>query len=195
MRSGSPASLYVWLIFLSLPLACCSTPSRWCDFRTPSAYCRWLSSVSGRHIRLPTEAEWEKAARGGLESKRYPWGDRLDSRDMANYLVDPMQRAASGTTQCRTYPANGYGLFDAAGNVWQWVQDWYDSHYYSCRRPATLRGRPRGHSGCSVVAAGSSLTGACCRAAIGTTCPRIPTRTGSVFGLSPTSRRWFPEQD
>lgn len=95
-----------------------------------SAYCAWLSAITGRAYRLPTEAEWEKAARGGTESKRYPWGDRLD-RNMANFLVDPAQRATQGTTPCRTYPPNPYGLFDMAGNVWEWVNDWYDPRYYS----------------------------------------------------------------
>ena len=94
-----------------------------------AAYCAWLSANTGRPFRLPTEAEWEKAARGGTESKRYPWGDRLD-RNMANFLVDPAQRPLQGTTPCRTFPPNPFGLFDMAGNVWEWVQDWYDPRYY-----------------------------------------------------------------
>jgi len=56
------------------------------------AYCSWLAASTGKPFRLPTEAEWEKAARGGAESKRYPWGDRLD-RNMANFLVDPALKA------------------------------------------------------------------------------------------------------
>jgi sulfatase modifying factor 1 len=100
---------------------------RWDD---AMAYCAWLSGATGRIVRLPTEAEWEKAARGALEAKRYPWGDRLD-RNMANFLVDPALKSTHGTTPCRTYPANGYGLFDVAGNVWEWVQDWYDPQAYS----------------------------------------------------------------
>ena len=81
-----------------------------------SAFCAWLSALSGKPFRLPTEAEWEKAARGRVESKRYPWGDRLD-RNMANFLVDPAMKASHGTTPCRRYPPNGYGLYDTAGNV------------------------------------------------------------------------------
>ena len=68
---------------------------RWDD---AIAYCAWLSGASSRTVRLPTEAEWEKAARGGLEGKRYPWGDRLD-RNMANFLTDPSLKTTQGTTQ------------------------------------------------------------------------------------------------
>jgi formylglycine-generating enzyme required for sulfatase activity len=100
---------------------------RWEDAVT---YCAWLGAVTGKSFRLPTEAEWEKAARGGHGGRRYPWGDRLD-RNMANFLADPTTKLAHGTTRCRSYPPNGYGLFDMTGNVWEWVQDWYDPAYYS----------------------------------------------------------------
>ncbi|MGH9411967.1 MAG: formylglycine-generating enzyme family protein [Vicinamibacterales bacterium] len=95
-------------------------------YEDATAYCRWLTAQLGRPFRLPTEAEWEKAARGGAESKRYPWGDRLD-RNMANFLVDPALKSTHGTVPVRSYPPNGFGLFDMAGNVWEWVHDWYDA--------------------------------------------------------------------
>ena len=108
-----------------------------------SAYCAWLAAVSGRAFRLPTEAEWEKAARGGAESKRYPWGDLLDPR-MANFLHDPAARASRGTTACQSYPPNDFGLFDMAGNVWEWVHDWYSPTYYGTSPARNPNGPPRG---------------------------------------------------
>jgi sulfatase modifying factor 1 len=108
-----------------------------------SAYCAWLATVTGRAFRLPTEAEWEKAARGGVESKRYPWGDTFETQ-MANFLRDPAAREAAGTTRCETYQANGFGVYDAAGNVWEWVQDWYSPTYYGASPPRNPTGPPRG---------------------------------------------------
>jgi formylglycine-generating enzyme len=93
------------------------------------AYCRWLSDTIGRVVRLPTEAEWEKAARGGLEGQRYPWGDDIDP-SRGNYLVDPSTKKQRGTRPAGTYPPNAYGLYDVAGNVWEWVSDWYSPDYY-----------------------------------------------------------------
>jgi formylglycine-generating enzyme required for sulfatase activity len=109
---------------------------RWDD---ASAYCRWLSEESGQTFRLPTEAEWEKAARGGKRGQQYPWGDRFDHTRL-NFLEDPAARPGRGTSPCRTYPPNDYGLFDAAGNVWEWVHDWYAPDAY-------VHGRPRNPSG------------------------------------------------
>lgn len=108
-----------------------------------SAYCAWLAAVTGRAFRLPSEAEWEKAARGGSESKRYPWGDEL-APHKANFLKDSGARATSGTTVCQTYPPNEFGLFDMSGNVWEWVHDWYSPTYYAASPPRNPTGPPRG---------------------------------------------------
>ncbi len=81
-----------------------------------SAFARWAGK------RLPTEAEWEKAARGGLAEKKYPWGDEID-RGKANYN-------SFGTTPVKSYEPNECGLYDMAGNVWEWCRDWYSKDYY-----------------------------------------------------------------
>jgi formylglycine-generating enzyme required for sulfatase activity len=108
-----------------------------------AAYCAWLAALTGRAFRLPTEAEWEKAARGGAESKRYPWGDAIDST-RANYLHDPAARSSRGTTACESYPPNEFGLFDVAGNVWEWVHDWYSPSYYATSPERNPNGPSRG---------------------------------------------------
>ncbi len=106
------------------------------------AYCGWLSAAIERTVRLPTEAEWEKAARGGLEGKRYPWGDDI-SPARCNYLADGAAKRQRGTRPTGTYEPNGYGLYDVSGNVWEWVSDWYASDYYAFSAPRDPRG-PRG---------------------------------------------------
>ena len=101
-------------------------------YQDAEAYAKWADK------RLPTEAEWEFAARGGLSGKRFVWGDEFRPQDkwMANTFQGhfPQQDTGAdghiGVTAVAEYPANGYGLFDMAGNVWQWVSDWYRPDYY-----------------------------------------------------------------
>jgi sulfatase modifying factor 1 len=107
------------------------------------AYCHWLAEIIGRGVRLPTEAEWERAARAGVDGCRYPWGDDIDP-SRCNFLLDPAMKPHRGTRPTGTYPPNGYGLCDMAGNVWEWVSDWYGADYYSASEPADPRGPQSG---------------------------------------------------
>src|SRR6185503_18954867 len=108
------------------------------------AYCRWLSDALGRVVRLPTEAEWEKAARGGVEGRRYPWGDDIDP-SRGNYLEQGAVKQERGTTPVGSYQPNGFNLCDVAGNVWEWVSDWYAPDYYGAGETSDPRGPSSGN--------------------------------------------------
>lgn len=117
-----------------------STPPFWSDprFNHPrqpvsgpswfeaTRYCEWLSQQTGRRFRLPTEAEWEFAARGGFEQRQFPWGD-----DPPQNLPDYAIRWQTGPEPVAQYAPNAYGLYDIGDNVHEWCSDWYDPNYYA----------------------------------------------------------------
>jgi len=131
------------------------------NWDSATAYCAWLSAKTGKKYRLPTEAEWEKAARG-TDQRRYPWGNEID-RSYANYvgsqafdtgqLVGFYDGAKHGDLQTHN-GASPYGAMDMAGNVMEWCSDWYSKDYYS----ASPKKNPRGpETGAYKVARGGTF--------------------------------------
>ncbi len=138
---NNPAQWWTWTIGANWqhPLGPASSiadimdhPAVQISWEDADAYCRWAGK------RLPTESEWEWAARGGLEDMVYPWGDEdvNDGPPKANFyqgLFPHVNTKNDGyllTAPVKSYPANGYGLYDMSGNVWEWCQDLFDVSYY-----------------------------------------------------------------
>ena len=106
------------------------------------AYCEWLSKKTGKNYRLPTEAEWEYAARGGNKSRSYKYSGSNDLRNVAWY---------DANSNSKTHPIgklkdNELRIYDMSGNVWEWCQDWYDKTYYKNNPAQNPKGAEKGSS-------------------------------------------------
>ncbi len=142
------------------------------DFADAAAYAAWLSKTTGKNYRLPTEAEWEYAARGGIEGRNFVFGDtwQVDGGNTSIWRIgklvnrdewkawwdstgDRLSKSQPMTTRVGSFPPNDWGLYDMVGNVWEWTQDWYQADYYAAAPKKNPMGPSKGDEkvlrGCS----------------------------------------------
>lgn len=132
----------------------------------PAVHVSWADAHAFAHWagkRLPTEIEWEFAARGGLQQRRYPWGDELTPNGKHRCNIwqgrfpeqDTAEDGYRGTAPARSFLPNGFGLYNMVGNVWEWCADWFDPTWYARRADDAVHGPPSGTS--RVMRGGSYL--------------------------------------
>jgi formylglycine-generating enzyme required for sulfatase activity len=102
-------------------------------------YCEWVSEITGKQYRLPTEAEWERAARGGIEQQQFPWGD-APPQSLPAYE----ERWKTGPEPVASGELNRFGLFGMCENVHEWCSDWFQADYYAISPERNPRGPEKG---------------------------------------------------
>jgi formylglycine-generating enzyme required for sulfatase activity len=149
------------------------------------AFCAWAG------LCLPTEAQWEYAARGGLEQKIYPWGDKLRPNGEHRCNIwqgefpnhDTADDGYAGTCPAKAFPPNGFGLYSVTGNAWEWCADWFDTTFHCDASKLNPQGPPEGAT--RVMKGGSFLChkSYCNRYRVGARSSNTPDSSSSNTGF------------